>query len=191
MKILKKVLGVMLVLSLLVVLNVSAMAYDITIYGGDSGQINGQSTYTDSVNVTTDIVTVTNDKYFAKGFVLAGHGSYDYDGVQQYTATLNLETDKDVDYVVVYGVKATQVSYTVRYIGPDGNALGAETVYYGNDSDYVYIAAPYFDGYTVSTVNGVALNGAFYAGITIHEGTEIEFVYAANTTAAAATAVCC
>lgn len=90
-----------------------------------------------------EAVTLAKDsKYYVKGVRLSGR-----DNSEAEMATLTVEVTKDLDYVVVYGIKGNQVSYTVNYQDEAGNTLADKEVFYGNVGDKPVIAYKYIEGY--------------------------------------------
>ena len=84
MKTMKKLLAVLLMLCLFAAMSASAFAdykYTIRVYGGNMGKVNGQSVYSvtkgyeDSFSISTSAVSVTNGKYYPKGFRISGQDS--------------------------------------------------------------------------------------------------------------------
>lgn len=82
-----------------------------------------------------------DSKYYVKGIRLSGHDSVD--NLDPATFVVN----GDLDYVVVYGVKGNQVSYTIRYVDKNGKQLSEDTVLYGNVGDKPVVAYKYIDSY--------------------------------------------
>jgi len=102
------------------------------IQAGDSVQFTAQN----AVKLDAD------SKYYVKGVRLAGR-----DNSEAELAQLTVKVNKDEDYVVVYGIKGNQVSYTVNYVDTDGKKLADSDVFYGNIGDKPVIAYKYIEGY--------------------------------------------
>lgn len=83
-----------------------------------------------------------NSKYYVKGVRLSGR-----DNSQAEMAALTINVSKDADYVVVYGIKGNQVSYTVKYQDASGRKLAEDDVFYGNVGDKPVVAYRYIAGY--------------------------------------------
>ncbi len=98
--------------------------------------------YGDEVSYTaqTDVKLDPSSKYYVKGIRLSGR---DNDTV----AAAAFLVCGDVDYVVAYGIKGNQVSYTVNYHDENGNEMLPSEVFYGNVGDKPVIAWKYVDGY--------------------------------------------
>lgn len=60
---------------------------------------------------------------------------------------------RDVDFVVAYGMKAEQTSYTVYYKSLDGKTLAEPRTYWGNVGDKPVVAYVYVEGYTPLSYN--------------------------------------
>lgn len=83
-------------------------------------------------------VTVTDGKYYFKGFHVAGQ-----EGVRRG----GLEITKDLHLVAAYGIEGGSVKYTVRYVDTDGKELAPARDYYGDVGEKPVVAYLYFDGY--------------------------------------------
>lgn len=83
-----------------------------------------------------------SSKYYVKGVRLAGR-----DNSEAEMAALTVTVNEDADYVVVYGIKGEQVSYTVNYVDASGNKLAESDVFYGNVGDKPVVAYKYISGY--------------------------------------------
>ena len=70
-------------------------------------------------------VTVTNDKYYFKGFHISG-----IEGIVGST-----EITQDMVFTAAYGVRGSTVPYTVRYQDAAGRQLRETRTYYGNEGD--------------------------------------------------------
>jgi len=90
-----------------------------------------------------DVVQLdASSKYYVKGVRLAGR-----DNSEAEMAALTLTVNEDADYVVVYGIKGEQVSYTVNYVDESGNKLTESDVFYGNVGDKPVVAYKYIPNY--------------------------------------------
>ena len=159
----------MMLLQSMSVLAEEQYTYTVTISAGNKGEIqdagvelvsstasksvqNGQLvitglSYNDKVNVSyPDVVSVTDDKYYAK--VLRESGR---DNGTANVSSITVTDDRD--YVIGYGTKGDQVAYTVNYVDANGAALGASNTYYGNIGDRPVIAYRYFEGYLPQAYN--------------------------------------
>ena len=131
-----------------------AYEYQVRVFGGNEGAYGeGSNPYVISVNpdgslaesLSTNNVTVNNDKYYAKGFRIAGHDDL-------WTPGSNINEDMDV--VVAYGIKGEQVSVTVSYVergtgrALTGSDSGQTSVtYYGNKGDRLIAPYEHIPGY--------------------------------------------
>ncbi len=130
-------------------------SYQVRVYAGNatSGvlRVGDGTVYTESVAYDGELgygsfsfdlnnVEVKDERYFAKGLKEAGDDNSNY-------VTGDLRIKRDIDYVVVYGMKSTMVEYTVNYVDADGNPLGDPQVFYGNIGDRPVVAFRYFENY--------------------------------------------
>ncbi len=83
-------------------------------------------------------VTVTDPKYYFKGFHVAGQ-----EGVRRG----GIEITKDLHLVAAYGIAGGSVKYTVRYEDTDGKELAPAREYYGDVGEKPVVACLYFEGY--------------------------------------------
>ncbi|MBR0480874.1 MAG: MucBP domain-containing protein, partial [Firmicutes bacterium] len=60
---------------------------------------------------------------------------------------------RDIDYVVVYGMKSTMVEYTVHYVDANGDPLAEPQTFYGNIGDKPVVAFRYFENYQPQAYN--------------------------------------
>ena len=151
MKRLKKLFIMMMSLTVFLSLaytQVCAYGYKVTLYTGNQGTINSQNEMSINVSkgqmVSLDLSQIElpqDSKYYVKGIRLSGHDSVD--NLDPATFVVN----GDLDYVVVYGVKGNQVSYTIRYVDENGKQLSEDTVLYGNVGDKPVVAYKYIDSY--------------------------------------------
>ena len=139
--------------------------YKVTIYAGIQGTFSGTEglvlsnkeavvtqtedkivisglQYGDEVAYTAqaDVKPDSTSKYYVQGIRLSGR---DNDTV----AASAFIVREDIDYVVAYGIKGNQVSYTVNYYDEQGNAMLPSETFYGNVGDKPVIACKYIDGY--------------------------------------------
>ena len=135
-------------------------SYTITLSAGDKGQIDGQDkitiykNYGEEVNLFQDYfdkikLNAEDDKYYVKGFRLSGRDNDDMNNNLEIPA---FTAEKDVDYVVAYGIKGDQVSYVVQYQDADGNELLPSQTFYGNIGDKPIVAYRYIDGWIPQTL---------------------------------------
>jgi len=142
-----------------------AYTYKVTVYAGKQGTFEGTDglvlsnpnavvtqtdekivvsglNYGDEVafTVQADVKLDTGSKYYVQGMRLGGR---DNDTV----AASAFIVRSDVDYVVAYGIKGNQVSYTVNYHDEYGNEMLPSETFYGNVGDKPVIACKYVDGY--------------------------------------------
>lgn len=96
----------------------------------------------DEVGFTAQEAVVLDEtsKYYVKGIRLSGRDNSD-------VAASVLVVEGDADYVVAYGIKGNQVSYTVNYQDEDGRELAESQTFYGNIGDKPVVAYKYIVGY--------------------------------------------
>lgn len=160
----KKLLTLLCVLCLAASLTVPVMAaevdsytYTVRVFAGANGTIGGSDVWTatdlalnETVSFSPAQVNVTNGKYYAKGVRLSGSDSSS--GSYQ-TSLSGVAVTGDEDYVVVYGLEATRVAYTVSYQDADGNNLLDSQTFYGNVGDRPVVAYQYIEGYQPQAYN--------------------------------------
>jgi hypothetical protein len=131
-----------------------AYEYQVRVFGGNEGTYGeGSNPYVISVNpdgslvesLSINNVKVNSDKYYAKGFRIAGQDDL-------WTPGSNINEDMDV--VVAYGIKGEQVSVTVSYVergtgrALTGSDSGQTSVtYYGKKGDRLIAPYEHIPGY--------------------------------------------
>lgn len=157
----KKNLATILMLVLVLIVGTSATCladglnykYTINVYSGNEGLYKEakekQYVLDPGQSITIDIkdVQVTNSKYYAKGFRIAGHDNDEAldETTGFYSMTFNAK--EDVSYEVAYGIKGKLVPYKVNYIDGDGNSLRGSDTYYGMLGDKPAVSFKYVEGY--------------------------------------------
>ena len=101
----------------------------------------------DRIGIQTNQITITNDKYYAKGIKTGGRDNENAYIYQWYTVT------KDNNYVVAYGIPGNQVEYTTYYVDQAGNQLRQPETYYGTIGEYTIAGYKYVDGYLPQAYN--------------------------------------
>lgn len=150
-KLLASVVTVVMLFTLLVgnVCAAEEYTYTVTFYAGNHGTFQDGSDktvvtglkYGDTVKFDQSKVNLAaNSKYYIQGARLSGRDNDDAVGA---VFTVN----GDADYVVAYGIKGNQVSYTVKYVDEKGKSLIPDDVFYGNVGDKPVVAYKYIDGY--------------------------------------------
>lgn len=145
--------------------------YKVKVHAGNVGTYKGDKSWNktckpgESVYITIKDVKVTNDKYYVRGFRIAGH---DNDETERNDAgnaqpsgftSATFNANADVSYEVAYGIKGSMVSYLVKYVDTDGNALtpdGSDSEtdeYFGMVGDKPVVSYRYVDGYTPDAYN--------------------------------------
>ena len=155
MKRLNKILSLFMTLVLflsLMITPTSAYGYKVTLYTGNKGTIQGNTSLDVQVKkgqqVSFDLTKIELEKespYYIKGIRLSGHDSIDT------LAPTTFEVKGDQEYVVVYGVKGQQVAYTIRYVDKQGKELLPQETLYGNVGDKPVVAYKYVEGYLPQT----------------------------------------
>ncbi|MDO4197383.1 MAG: hypothetical protein Q4D13_00170 [Erysipelotrichaceae bacterium] len=92
-----------------------------------------------------NLVTPSDSRYYTKGVKKAGYDNAEAQA--SYTVT------EDLDLVVFYGLKSSQVSYTVRFVDGSGNQLLADQTFYGNVGEKAVASYQYIDGYVPQAYN--------------------------------------
>lgn len=172
MKMIKKIIvAVFMSLAMMVsVVHADNYAYTIHLYSGGSGSSEDSvllQTYTKNYGETLSfsqdelqaMVNLPEDsKYYVKGVKKAGHDNNDTDDLN----SLNYYVSEDMDLVIKYGLKETEVNYTVNFVDTEGNPLSYvdqngvshdSLTYYGNVGDKVVVACVYIDGYEPNAYN--------------------------------------
>ena len=157
--------------------NVSAeeYTYQVTFYSGNQGSFQGTeglsvdnhssgSAYT--VEESGDAVTVSGLKrgdivsfdVQAGAVELAQDSRYYLRGVRESgrdndtVETSAFRVDGDAEYVVAYGIRGSQIGYTVNYQDAEGNELAPSRTYYGNVGDKPVAAYLYIENYNPQTL---------------------------------------
>ena len=159
MKKMRRLIGTLLIMCMVVALNVHAPAaekytYTVRVFAGAQGTINGKDVYIKSEipyggQFTFDINSVSlnsDSKYYVKGIRESGKDNNTVDK-SSFVVT------SDIDYVVAYGIKGSSVAYTVNYQDESGSALLPSSTYYGNVGDKPVVAYQYVDGYQPQAYN--------------------------------------
>ena len=90
------------------------------------------------------------NRYYVKGIRLSGR---DNNTVSSPAITLTAQNQRDMDYVVAYGIRGEMTSYYVRYEDAAGRELAPERAYYGNVGDKPVVAFLYVEGYVPQAYN--------------------------------------
>ena len=87
--------------------------YEINFYGGNGGSVSGTvgGPYTAGSGTVPFPNVTPKDGYYFKGYIESGKDPRNY---EQYPGSA--PTDRDRDYVAVYGIRGTEVRYTVQYL---------------------------------------------------------------------------
>ena len=87
--------------------------YEINFYGGNGGSVSGTvgGPYTAGSGTVPFPNVTPKDNYYFKGYIESGKDPRNY---EQYPGSA--PTDRDRDYVAVYGIRGTEVRYTVQYL---------------------------------------------------------------------------
>ena len=127
--------------------------YKATVYAGNHGKIIGEGDkvvieglkYGDKFSYTAqlNVELPADSKYYVKGLRLSGRDNNEAEADETAVFTVT----GDMDFVVAYGIKGDQVSYTVKYVDESGKSLAADDVFYGNVGDKPVVAYKFIDGY--------------------------------------------
>lgn len=128
--------------------------YTVRVFGGNRGSVNSTEeyyvlpksfAYGEEVNLDDYVnIDITDDKYYFKGYRKSG---------EDWLARSSFTITEDTDFVVAYGVRGDQVSYTISFIEyGTGRALqndeGQTSVtFYGNKGDKPVVPYEYVPGY--------------------------------------------
>ena len=144
----------------------AGVTYTVTVYSGNSGTFSDGSTVKtisglhlgDEVKLdinSDEYKPVINadvaDKYYAKGFKIAGHDNDEYSRLQ--LVDYLHKVDGDASFTVAYGMKGGLVKYTVNYVDESGKALIPSAEYYGMAGDTPVVSYQYVEGYTPAANN--------------------------------------
>lgn len=133
-----------------------AYSYHFRLYAGNQGAnagevifeadyaLNERANFT--MNQLTDLVELGNSKYYIRGIRESGKDN-------NTVGMMSIPITEDTDYVVAYGIKGTEVEYTVNYHDASGNELHPSETYYGNAGDKPVVAYVYIDGYQPQAYN--------------------------------------
>lgn len=166
----KKFLGALTVMGMLLSLVISEQTveakdytktnpYKVRIFAGKQGTFAGGVTEMDYTGKTFDIGDIkvkletaedksTYEKYYVKGIKPSGADLEDKLEKQTFT-----DLERDMDYVVVYGVRANMVEYTIYYLDANGNTLAPSKTYEGNVGDKPIVPYLYIEGYMPQAYN--------------------------------------
>ena len=154
-KVLALVFLVALMLSLCVTASAEGTTYTVRIYAGNQGtlKVGDGTVWTQTLPVGStvsfdpDIVELPEgSKYYVRGIREAG---LDNDAI----AYSSFVVDRDIDYVVAYGILSSAVQYTVNYVSTGGETLAASRTYYGNVGDKPVVAYLYVEDYVPQAYN--------------------------------------
>ena len=128
--------------------------YTVRVYAGNMGTIGGSEVFAVSglpygTEWGFDIgqIQVTNEKYYVKGIRESGLDNDTVSGAA-------FRVERDMDFVVAYGVKGSEVAYTVSFVrASDGAELAPSVTYYGNVGDKPVVACKFIDGYYPQSYN--------------------------------------
>ena len=91
-------------------------------------------------NAQAGVSLDADSKYYVQGTRLSGRDN-------NTAAMTAIVVDEDADYVVAYGIKGEQVSYTVNYYHEDGTELAPADTFYGNIGEKPVVAYKYIEDY--------------------------------------------
>ena len=132
--------------------------YKVTIYAGEQGTVDGGKKvwtreYAQNEHVTITMKSIgfklTNDKYYDRGFKIAGHDNDEMTGIK----SMSFDSTRDVEYVITYGIKGAMVKYVAEFVDTEGNQIHDSETYYGMAGDKPVVAFKYIDGWTPDTYN--------------------------------------
>lgn len=97
-----------------------------------------------------EAANLTDNRYYVKGVRKSGSDNSDARDTSRLFEP-NVKGDKS--YVIAYGIKGKQVSYTVNYLDANGNRMLESDTGYGNSGDRQYVSARNIDGYIPQAYN--------------------------------------
>ena len=164
----KKCLVTLLVLVLMSVHAFAEDEYKVSISGGLYGDPSDKEVtvaFNGYFKVDEHQVAVTNDKYYWKGYKIAGHDDY-----YPVNSNAQIQIKSDTELVACFGIPGTMVKYYVRYVDGDGDVIEGTTSdeYLGVAGDKIVLPYKYIEGYIPK-----ALNYSF----TVEEGKTYDFAY--------------
>lgn len=119
--------------------------YEINFYGGNGGSVSGTvgGPYTAGSGTVSFPNVTPKDGYYFKGYIESGKDPRNY---EQYPGSA--PTDRDRDYVAVYGIRGTEVRYTVQYLLYNTTTkLAPDGVFYAGIGDKPISSYIYIEGY--------------------------------------------
>ena len=131
--------------------------YTVRIFAGKQGTIDGKDVKEYSVtpgqklnvdwNELKKLIKVTDSRYEATGFRLSGKDNNLY----PKTIAEPIVVNSDMDFVVSYALKGSDIQYTIKYLEAGTNKelhKPATLTYYGNEGEEFVPTYIYIDGYT-------------------------------------------
>lgn len=89
-------------------------------------------------------------RYYVQGIRLSGR---DNDTVSVTSFEISGERERDLDYVVAYGIRRDMTAYTIQYQDIYGNTLAASQTRYGSVGDQAMAAYRHLEGYEPQAYN--------------------------------------
>lgn len=121
--------------------------YSVRFFGGNKGSIVGGNPDPVPATGTVAFPSVTVDEgYYLKGFVEGGKDTRNFESVPGSVSMSALQ--RDIDYVAVYGIKGTEVKYTVQYLlNGTSTKLAPDGTFYAGVGDRPISSYIYIEGY--------------------------------------------
>ncbi len=129
--------------------------YTVRIFPGDKGTINGSTepivreveanySWTRGDFDCLNQAASKTDRYYVTGMRESGRDN----NTNTLYKSGNFTVDRDIDLVVSYGIKGSDVPYTINYVEYGSNkVLRKSETYHGNDGDQPAVAYLYIEGY--------------------------------------------
>ena len=129
--------------------------YTVRIFPGDKGTINGSTdpivkeveanySWTRGDFDCLNQAASKTDRYYVTGMRESGRDN----NTNTLYKSGNFTVDRDIDLVVSYGIKGSDVPYTINYVEYGTNkVLRKSETYHGNDGDQPAVAYLYVEGY--------------------------------------------
>lgn len=114
--------------------------------GSAAGMVELKVPFGTQITISVDNPEENGTRYYVRGIRESGEDNSTL-GRPAFTV------DRDVDYVIAYGIKGQRVRYALRFVDADGNRLMDDLEYWGNVGDKPIVACQYIEGYRPNALN--------------------------------------
>ena len=128
--------------------------YVVRFFGGNKGSINTGTYYevlpSGSVKIPTSNDVTVDEDYYLKGFVESGKDPRKPESSDPTNPSYVVMSTllRDIDYMAVYGIRGTEVQYTVQYLQyGTTRKLAADGIFYAGVGDRPISSYIYIEGY--------------------------------------------